>query len=149
MKMMLLIGLAALQIGSTAQAQMNSADLKWSAAPPGLPAGAQVAVLAGDPGKEGMFTIRLKFPAGYAVGPHQHPTDELVTVIEGNFSLGMGQVLDKAKSATLAPGGFAVAPARMNHYAFTDSGATVQVTAQGPFNITYVNPKDDPRLAAK
>ena len=29
-------------------------ELKWGPAPPGLPPGAQVAVVAGDPGKEGM-----------------------------------------------------------------------------------------------
>ena len=46
--------------------------------PPGLPAGAQLAVVSGDPGKAGKFTIRLKMPANYAVPPHHHPTDEMV-----------------------------------------------------------------------
>jgi hypothetical protein len=44
---------------SPALAQINTGDMKWSPAPPGLPAGAQLAVLSGDPGKEGMFTIRI------------------------------------------------------------------------------------------
>jgi len=38
-----------------------------------------------------------------------------------------------------------VAPAKMHHYAFTRTGATIQITAHGPFAITYVNPRDDPR----
>ena len=44
---------------------INPADLKWMDAPPGLPAGAKMAVLSGDPGKKGLFTVRLQAPAGY------------------------------------------------------------------------------------
>jgi len=143
----LFVGFAALIIGPAAQAQLNSADLKWGAPPPGLPSGGQLAVLSGDPGKEGMFTIRLKFPANYAVPPHHHPTDELVTVIEGQMSIGMGDTLDRAKAATLNQAGYVALPANMNHYAFTGSGATIQITSHGPFQIIYVNPADDPRSA--
>jgi quercetin dioxygenase-like cupin family protein len=147
MRMLLLVSVSAFLASSAAQAQVNSKDLKWGPAPPGLPAGAQVAVLAGDPGKEGMFTIRTKFPAGYTVPPHSHPSDEMVTVVEGELSLGMGDAIDKSKAATLTQGGYVVAPAKMNHYAFTGTGGTIQITSNGPFQITYVNPKDDPRNA--
>jgi quercetin dioxygenase-like cupin family protein len=131
-------------LSSQAAAQMNSSDLKWGAAPAVFPAGAQMAVLSGDPTKAGVFVVRLKTPAGYKIPAHHHPTDEYVTVISGDFSLGMGDKLDPAKSAKLSPGGFAVAPANMNHYAFTNGGAVVQVSADGPFAMTYVNPADDP-----
>ena len=142
----LLASLSILLAGSAAQAQMNSADLKWGAAPPALPAGAQASILSGDPGKAGLFTMRLKFPANYAVAPHWHPSDEIVTVIDGQLSLGMGDTLDRVKAAKLSQGGYAVAPAKMHHYAFPGAdGATVQLTANGPFQVTYVNPKDDPR----
>ncbi|HEX8938049.1 MAG TPA: cupin domain-containing protein [Sphingomicrobium sp.] len=130
--------------GSAASAQTNNADIKWVPAV-GFPAGAQMAVLSGDPGKSGLFTVRLRMPAGFAIAPHWHPTDELVTVVDGEVSLGMGDAIDKAKSATLMQGGYVVAPAKMHHYAYTSSGGTVQVTGMGPFAITYVNPKDDPR----
>lgn len=147
MRKLLVISLLASLAGSAAQAQMNTADLKWGAAPPGLPPGAQLAVLSGDPGKEGMFTIRLKFPANYAVAPHHHPTDELVTVIDGQMSIGMGETLDQAKATTLNEAGYIAMPANMNHYASTASGATIQITSHGPFQIIYVNPADDPRTA--
>jgi quercetin dioxygenase-like cupin family protein len=140
------LALPLLFVGSAASAQpMNNADMKWAPAAAFAP-GAQMAVLSGDPAKPGLFTVRLKMPAGYTVAPHWHPTDELVTVVEGTLSLGMGDGVDKTKSASLATGGYAVAPAKMHHYSFTGTeGATVQVTAMGPFAINYVNAADDPR----
>ena len=125
-------------------AQVNSADLKWGPTPAVFPAGAQMAVLSGDPGKPGVFVVRLKMPAGYKIPAHHHPTDEYVTVISGDLSLGMGDKLDPAKAAKLAPGGFAMAGAKMNHFALSTGGAVVQVSAEGPFAMTYVNPADDP-----
>jgi quercetin dioxygenase-like cupin family protein len=131
-------------LSSHATAQVNAADVKWAAAPAIFPAGAQMAVLSGDPAKPGIFVIRLKMPAGYKIPAHQHPTDEYVTVVSGDLSLGMGDKLDPAKSARLSTGGFAVAGAKMNHFAFSNGGAVVQVAAEGPFAMTYVNPADDP-----
>ena len=134
---------------SPALAQINTSDMKWGPAPAGLPAGAQLAVLSGDPGKEGMFTIRIKFPAGFTVQPHHHPADELVTVIEGDFALGMGDTFDRERMTLLKPGGYAVAAKDMNHYVTTTGGGIVQITSHGPFAIVYANPKDDPRNAKK
>ncbi len=143
LKIALVLG-GTLALAGPAYSRMNSTDLKWGPAPPVFPAGAQMAVLAGDPSKSGTFVIRLKMPAAYKIPAHHHPTDEYVTVISGDFSLGMGDKLDEAKSAHLRPGGFAEAPAQMNHFAWTKSGAVVQVSADGPFAITYVNSSDDP-----
>ena len=150
MKHAFLIAAATLLLGtpllsSGAQSQVNPGNLKWGPAPPGLPRGAQASVLAGNPERPGLFTIRLRFPAGYAVPPHSHPAAEHVTVISGQLSLGMGPRVQPRRMAALVTGGFANAPARMAHYASTRSGAVIQVTSQGPFAITYVNPADDPR----
>jgi quercetin dioxygenase-like cupin family protein len=142
---LLLVGAAAFLAGTAAHSQVNPSGLKWGPAPPGLPKGARLAVLSGDPNKAGLFTIRMRFPPGYSIAPHHHPTDELVTVLGGQLQLGMGRTISVAKAKTLIEGGYVVAPANMNHFAFTKGGATVQITARGPFEITYVNPKDDPR----
>lgn len=126
-------------------AMVNTADLRWGPAPPALPAGAEAAVLSGDPSKPGAFTVRLKFPAGYRVPPHTHPTDELVTIISGDLSFGMGEAANPAGFTEMKPGGFVNAPAGMAHYVQTKTGAVVQVNAQGPFEVRYINPADDPR----
>jgi len=94
-------------------------------APPSLPRGAQAATLAGNPQSPGLFTLRLRFPPGYAVPPHSHPGDEYVTVISGQVSIGMDPRMNRARAARLVAGGFIHAPARMNHYAFTRTGAVV------------------------
>lgn len=131
-------------LASAAQAQVNTGDLKWGPAPAVFPKGAQMAVLAGDPTKAGAFVIRLKAPAAYKIPAHHHPTDEYVTVISGDLHLGMGDKLDAAKSASLSAGGFALAPSGMNHFAWSKDGAVVEIHADGPFAMTYVNPADDP-----
>lgn len=145
MKNALLIAASTLLLGSAAQSQVNPGNVKWGPAPPSLPRGAQAAVLSGNPEKSGMFTLRLRFPAGYSVPPHSHPGEEHVTVISGQLKFGMGARMNRRRAATLVAGGFVHAPARMNHYAFTQAGAVIQVTGQGPFAVTYVNSADDPR----
>jgi len=123
-------------------------DAKWGPAPPMLPAGAQIAIVSGDPGKSAPYTVRLKFPPHYAVPAHSHPTDENVTVLSGALTLGMGDKLDRqAKgNATLTQGAYALAPQGMNHYAFTGAQeTTILLYGMGPVEFKYVNPQDDPR----
>jgi quercetin dioxygenase-like cupin family protein len=141
MNKLLVVTLTAVIAASPAQAK----GLKWMDGPEGLPSGSKIAVVSGDPGKAGPFVIELKFPAAYTVAPHHHPSAESLKVLSGKLSLGMGSKLNRAKAKTLSPGGHATAPANMNHYAFTKSGATIQVSSTGPFEIVYVDPKDDPR----
>jgi quercetin dioxygenase-like cupin family protein len=145
MKRLMLLALPLLLAGSAAGAKAKPADLKWMDGPPGLPSGSQFAVVAGDPGKKGPFTVHLKFPAGYAVPAHHHPTDENITVLSGKLKFGMGNKADRAKAKWMAKGAKGTAKAGMNHYVFTDAPAEVELKAIGPFAITYADPKDDPR----
>jgi quercetin dioxygenase-like cupin family protein len=131
-----------------AHAVTRAANTAWGPAPPMLPPGAQVAVLAGDPGKEGNFTIRLKMPPRYRVPRHWHPTDEAVTLLEGDLTLSMGEAAT-AQDETLGPGDFVNLPTPMRHEASSRGGAVVQVQSMGPFVINYLDPKDDPRNAGK
>ena len=123
-------------------------DIKWSPAPAMLPPGAQAAVLLGDPGKEGLFVLRLKFPKGYRVAPHTHSVDEVVTVISGTLGLGMGTAVyaDQTKVQPFPAGSFLALPSETAHYVFIDEETTLQVSGNGPWRLTYINPKDDPRL---
>src|SRR5688500_16491916 len=55
-------------------------DIRWKPGPPSLASGAQIAVLEGDPTKEGPFVFRVKVPDGFLIRPHTHPRAERVTV---------------------------------------------------------------------
>jgi len=123
-----------------------SADaIKWGPAPPSLPPGAQAAILLGSPAKEGPFVIRLKFPAGYIVPPHRHSKDEFVTVMSGKFAISTGEKVDRESLKALLPASFVHLPAGMPHYASAEAETVVQLNGVGPFDVIYVDPKDDPR----
>jgi hypothetical protein len=128
---------------------LTPADLKWGEAPPMMPPGAKAAVLEGDPGKSGPFTVRLRMPDGYKIPAHWHPTTERVTVISGTFNAGMGDKLDETQGKALPPGSFASLGAKMRHFAWATGETEVQVSGTGPFAFNYVNPADDPRNAKK
>jgi len=123
-------------------------EAAWGPAPPMLPAGAQIAVLSGDPTRSVPYAVRLKFPANYAIPAHSHPTDENVVVTSGALVFGMGDVLDTHSGANtkLTVGGFVDASANVNHFAFTrDEETTIVLYGEGPVEFNYVNPNDDPR----
>jgi anti-sigma factor ChrR (cupin superfamily) len=122
--------------------------IQWMASPR-LPKGALVAVVHGDPRKEGHYIILARMPDGYSVPAHWHTQTENVTVISGIFNVGMGDKLDKTKGEALGPGGFFSSGSQMRHYAWTTGDTLIQVTGMGPFDVTYVDPKDDPSTMAK
>src|SRR5262249_10983124 len=67
-----------------------SQDIKWGPAPPSVPAGAQAAVLYGDPGKEGMFAFRLAEGLSHSSAYSSQARDRHSTL--GNGALGHGNV---------------------------------------------------------
>ena len=118
--------------------------IKWGDAPPSLPKGSKLAVLYGDPSKDGMFVIRAKLPANYRIPAHSHPTDEVVTVLSGTLMVGMGDKLVAASAKPFPAGSLIVAPAKTNHFVLTKQPVVIEVSAMGPLAFTYVNPADDP-----
>ena len=120
-------------------------EIDWLPAPAVLPAGAMMAVLAGDLAKEGPFIFRVRIPDGHQVAPHFHPGLENVTVISGTFGIGMGETFDASALRDLAPGALVVIPAESPHFVLAKGETEIQVHGIGPWALTYVNPADDPR----
>jgi len=129
-------------VASTAHERED--DIKWGPAPAIFPKGAEFAVLQGDPSKADEFTVRLRFPNGYKIAPHTHPTIENVTVLKGTFLAGMGEKFVESDMKAFQRDAFASIPANHAHYAMARGQTIVQVHAIGPFQLTYVNPADDP-----
>jgi quercetin dioxygenase-like cupin family protein len=125
-------------------------QIKWGAAPPSLPSGAQLAVLEGDPSKAGApFGIRAKLPDGYRVPPHWHPTDERIVVLQGTLGMGVGEKFDPASGHELPVGSYALMPKGVRHFVWAKGETVIQVSGMGPLEINYMNPADDPRKVSK
>lgn len=126
--------LAAEDGGTRAVIQFPADKVKFVAAP-NLPKGSTVALLEGDPKKPGLFTMRIKVPKGFRLPLHTHPQDERVTVLEGSVSVEFA-----GKITTFPQGSFYVTPAGLPHTVWSDSGATLQMTGQGPWVVTPAAP---------
>ena len=137
----------ALLTPATASAQAG--NLKWGPAPAVFPPGAKLAVVSGDPAATGMYVIQLSMPDNYKLAPHFHPTDEHVKVVSGTFLVGMGDTLDLAKAKHVGDGDTVTMPATVHHYAATKGSTVVEVSGMGPFQLTYVNPADMPKMPVK
>jgi len=141
------VSLAALLVAlpSHAQNAFTPDQVKYGPAPPFVPAGAQLAVLEGNPmASSGDYTIRLKMPDGYKIAPHTHPYRENVTVISGTLKVGMGDHFEEGKMMSFGPGSFAYLDPSMHHYAGASGETVVQIHGMSPVKFNYINPADDP-----
>jgi quercetin dioxygenase-like cupin family protein len=160
MKRSLYLSLAALTVmcaiglRATLAAKAESAErhtfaadaIPYGPAPAFVPAGAQLAVLEGNPmATTGDYTVRLKMPDGYRIAPHWHPNRENVTIISGTFKVGMGDRFDDSKMGSFPAGSFAYLDPNMHHYAMASGEVVVQIHGMSPVEFNYVNPEDDPR----
>ena len=136
-------------IGATPAPQEKNAftpdSIQYGPAPPSLQAGAQLAVLEGNPmGSSGDYTVRLKMPDGYRIAPHWHPLRENVTVISGTFKVGMGDHFEENNMMSFPAGSFAYLDPNMHHYAMASGEVVVQIHGKSPVKFNYINPDDDP-----
>ena len=113
--------------------QINAAKLVWKDGPPTMPKGTKIAVLEGDPKAPGMFTIRLRIPAGSKVMPHWHPRPERVTVLSGKVAVGFGDQWSDTEMHGFNGGDFYVNPAESRHYVWFLRTSVIQITGEGPW----------------
>ena len=131
------------QASATALKIVTAADTPWGEGPPSLPAGAQMVILDGHPGRPGPFAIRLKMPAGYKIPPHTHTVAERLTVISGTVHLGIGEKFEESAGRQLNAGDFAVIPPGVAHFAWSAAEAVLQIHSEGPFQRKFVEPVHD------
>lgn len=138
-------------LASASTATVDTASdggLTWGAAPAGLPAGARVAVVSGDPAKAGPYTVRVDMPPDYTVRPHHHPTSEELRLLEGTLHLGHGEKWDEQAMKGMAADKPVTIGAKEPHFLHAASRVVLEVRSTGPFAITYLDPKDDPRTGS-
>ena len=123
---------------------VQASEMKWTDNP-ALPKGVQVSILYGDVKKAEPLGFRMKMPAGAMLAPHTHPVIERVTVISGTFAMGHGEKFDKALLKELPVGSISIFPQGCPMFGFAKEETVIQVNAEGPWGINYINPADDPR----
>jgi mannose-6-phosphate isomerase-like protein (cupin superfamily) len=125
---------------SNAHAIMTPDQVKYAPIEvPGFATGLKIAVIHGDPNAEsGMYVIRLQFPARYRFPAHWHPNAENLTVLSGEFLLGMGEREDSSKIVSYKPGTFMYIPGKMPHFGGVQSATVIQLHGQAPFKIELV-----------
>lgn len=124
--------------------QWQASALVWRPAPPSLPAGTESTVLEGDPRQPGLFTMRLRVPAGARLAPHTHPRHERVTVLRGSVSVGFGTRFDATQLRTFHAGDYYVNPPDTAHFVTFPEDAEIQITCEGPWGVHYLDPPAAP-----
>jgi len=107
----------------------------WTDGPATLPPGSKMAVLEGNPKADGMFTMRVRIPAGSAIPPHWHPRQERVTILAGAVDLGFRSVANAGKVTRYRAGSFYVNPPRVMHFLFFPEATEMQMTGIGPWEL--------------
>lgn len=118
--------------------QLLARDLAWKRGPATLPPGVETVVLEGDPRQAGLFTLRLRAPAGTRLAPHTHPQPERVTVLEGAIGVGFGRQFDPASLTVFRTGDYYVNPPGAPHFVEFTEDAVLQVTGHGPWGLDFL-----------
>ena len=115
-------------------------QIHWQDLPDGH--GAQLATLAGDPSRNGLYVQRVRFPPHVMDRPHWHPHDRHVTVIKGTWYTGTGGSFDPSKAVPLKPGSYMLHPAGALHWdgSNSDEEVIVQVVGIGPADTVQADP---------
>jgi quercetin dioxygenase-like cupin family protein len=106
-------------------------QIKWS---PPSPAGAQSAVLVGDPSKEGLYVQMVKWLAGnHFSHPHFHPHDRFITVLKGTWWVGTGTKFDPNATVPMPAGTFVTHYGQQVHFDGAKSAdAVLFIVGEGP-----------------
>jgi uncharacterized RmlC-like cupin family protein len=130
------------------QLLVRAKSIKWSDAPPGLPQGAKVALLQGNPTAPGRYVIRVQLPANYKIPLHSLSNAIDVTVVSGTLYVASAQTLDKKKAFAVKPGDFYHLPALAPQLSFTTNETVLEIHGEGPYEMKYANAADDPLKGA-
>jgi len=113
----------------------RAADMPYGPGPEAVPFACEMAVLEGDPGSAGLFTIRLRTREPWVMPPHSHPRAERVTVLAGRIHVGFGEAVDRQASQAFTTGDYYVNAAGAVHFVWADEPVEIQITGIGPWEV--------------
>src|SRR5438874_12852867 len=106
-------------------------------------AGAQSAVVVGDPGKPGFYMVYNKWTKGnHFSRPHFHPNDRYIVVLQGTWWVGSGSKFDPANTTPMPAGSFVTHFAKQVHWdGAKDEDAVLLIMGEGPATSTAAEEK--------
>ena len=115
-------------------------QIQWS---PVNAAGAQSAVVAGDPTKPGFYAVFNKWTKGnHFSRPHFHPNDRYIVVISGTWWVGSGPKFDPANTVAMPAGSFVTHFGKQVHWdGAKDEDAVLLIMGEGPGTSTAAEEK--------
>jgi hypothetical protein len=107
-------------------------------------AGAQQAVVLGDPTKPGFYMVYNKWTKGnHFSRPHSHPNDRFIVVLQGTWWVGSGPTFDPAIGTVPMPAGsFVTHYAKQVHWdGAKDEDTILLIMGEGPATSTLFEQK--------
>jgi quercetin dioxygenase-like cupin family protein len=93
----------------------------------------EMAFIAGDPGKPGLYVQLVRWPAHTSLKAHSHPDDRYAFVLSGTFYHGFADRFDETKLEVRPAGTFFTEPRQVRHFGATrDEGAVLYFVGIGP-----------------
>jgi quercetin dioxygenase-like cupin family protein len=112
-------------------------QIKWR--DPSGAAGANQAVLHGDPTKPGLYVVLTRFKPGNFSRPHFHPNDRFITVVKGTWWVSTGRTFDTDNMVPMPTGSFVTHFGKQVHWdGAKDEEAWVLIIGEGPATSTLV-----------
>jgi hypothetical protein len=106
------------------------------------PNGADNAVLLGDPAKEGLYIVLVRWHPGHMSHPHFHPNDRFITVLSGTWWVGTGTKFDPDATVPMPAGTYVVHYGKQVHYdGAKDGDCVLEVVGMGPATATPAEEK--------
>ena len=121
------------------QHAVPSGDMPWRPCPPNVPAGCEIAVLEGDPGASGLFTVRFRLSEAFVMPPHTHPRDERVTVLKGQMAVAFGPDGTREDAREFGPGDYYVNARGAVHTVWASKSSEIQITGFGPWEAHFID----------
>ncbi|MEH2525489.1 MULTISPECIES: cupin domain-containing protein [unclassified Bradyrhizobium] len=106
-------------------------------------AGAQSAVVVGDPAKPGFYMVYNKWTKGnHFSRPHFHPNDRYIVVLQGTWWVGSGPKFDPANTTPMPAGSFVTHFGKQVHWdGAKDEDAVLLIMGEGPATSTAAEEK--------
>lgn len=123
-------------------------ELNWQFVP-GIPRPVEVAIVSGDPSKEGPYVVRYRTPSGMRFAPAIHPDARELTIVKGTFWIAQGESYNWKQMDEFKAGAVIQKEANKPYFGWARTAVILEERGNGPTSIQYVHEDDDPRNQRK